>query len=1358
MIGIRLQRGLIDQLLDGQPLLAFPGELEPGVYGLIDERNRLAGEVEVGPGRQVTKAQAKRLGHEAGISEEVLKGLKRRTIFVHSVKAISWADDEELGVVQERGDGTLLYLSYTPRHAALFVDLDGTLRVSMGERPYPMNGDEVSVLPRVPETLKTWRDKGYVLLGVTNQSGIALGHMTEEQFWDGYRVMQEKLGAGALDDVRVAAGDVNSLERKPHPTLGWELAEKYKISLTDSFFCGDRDTDYWFAEGLGLEFLPARNFIGFDPPSLEHPLVPFTQSFAKFQQDEDLAALSDPDLVGAHFYVHAAYNRLERGEAFGGWSLESAEAYHDRVAGELERRRMGHTSPLKGLPLPAFYLQQHREGHEREDEVQHAEAVKGLLSLGLEHPGEDVDKSLDLSWVEKGQFLPIGASGNVHSEKAVAIEDVLSSLSGQQAFLRRPFISLTGGVVNRGATKGDIDLLINSDDGELGDRLDYLMKWRLLRALPPDLAERVHFIHENEDHGPVGPHVPLFALALVPLPSEPVQMSLEKGMGSFFRMAKPFRPSRENEAQTVESFLSFFQGKSGPWEVTKKYDGVHGQIHVGGKAFTEEGRDITARLPKIMSALKAVAPNSVLDVEIEMWAGRTHLPRVQVAGYLSSNSTDDSQIVVSVFDIMHDGGRDLTKLSLSERREILASKPWPQSTMGVPSTSSPLNHAPGEIVQSFDELETVTKRITRMPGSEGVVVKTLSSPFPMGNETKDWVKYHKAAWLTAVVIEALPTRGGAYTYRYGLVRGGRNMAASPVKAGPYTVYELGRTFASSIKLSPGDLFSLEFETFNYVETDKGVEASLWAPRLVSDIPVKKVPDSVGSAMKIAESAGVLSGGSVDDRVDLDLSQVSALKALPQIAGGSHFQMSDEIFSLASALDAVSLAQSFKAAGAQCDLPVDKSDGISSSSFPPGAALQPSQGWEEEPQARVKSDAADPYMDNPPEDGAYHYVIQRHFRGKSCHMDLRMQFGQEHLIGWTVADLVAGAIKEPVTTLREAEDIPQTAFKVDFETGVFVDREPQSGQSDGPRAELTAKRKTDVPKDWLTYEGVVPSREKDPESPGATKNFPGVYLIVDQGQVHFGAQKADVHEYFLDGKLKGRLLFRQLATSALKRIVPAQEDTDFRSELAWLCIQPEDQTPYVLSPRAVKQGWMPPKGLSALPPWVKARVPEGLRYWEETDPERAKALRDELAGQPIHCEKAQHPIRWSVQRQIYRGPIVVRRGPSLTQWHLSIKNGGKTHFLGEGPNPMQATEGSLILTADYPWDKMFFEGVAPPGSDLNDTKETESLVRLWDHGKGEWLENGPAHKSFRLDGKTLHGVFTLTRTDAGSWRIRREPNA
>lgn len=61
-----------------------------------------------------------------------------------------------------------------------------------------------------------------------------------------------------------------------------------------------------------------------------------------------------------------------------------------------------------------------------------------------------------------------------------------------------------------------------------------------------------------------------------------------------------------------------------------------------------------------------------------------------------------------------------------------------------------------------------------------------------------------------------------------------------------------------------------------------------------------------------------------------------------------------------------------------------------------------------------------------------------------------------------------------------------------------------------------------------------------------------------------------------------------------------------------CMQPLDQTPYVLSDEARKKQWLPPFGISALPSKMRKAVPENLRYWNMKDLRKALEARDKLS--------------------------------------------------------------------------------------------------------------------------------------------------
>ena len=62
---------------------------------------------------------------------------------------------------------------------AIFLDRDGTINV---EKNYLHCIEDFEFIPGVIEALKIFQDLGYCLIIVTNQSGIARGYYTEEDF------------------------------------------------------------------------------------------------------------------------------------------------------------------------------------------------------------------------------------------------------------------------------------------------------------------------------------------------------------------------------------------------------------------------------------------------------------------------------------------------------------------------------------------------------------------------------------------------------------------------------------------------------------------------------------------------------------------------------------------------------------------------------------------------------------------------------------------------------------------------------------------------------------------------------------------------------------------------------------------------------------------------------------------------------------------------------------------------------------------------------------------------------------------------------------------------------------------------
>jgi len=138
---------------------------------------------------------------------------------------------------------------------AIILDYDGTLRESTGEQPYPTKVSEVKILPGRTEVLKQKIKEGYILLGVSNQSGITKGILSEQAAVDCFDHTNKMLGV----DIKYhfcshRVPPMTCYCRKPQSGLGVVLIEQYKLDPTQCIFVGDMTTDKSFATRLGFQY------------------------------------------------------------------------------------------------------------------------------------------------------------------------------------------------------------------------------------------------------------------------------------------------------------------------------------------------------------------------------------------------------------------------------------------------------------------------------------------------------------------------------------------------------------------------------------------------------------------------------------------------------------------------------------------------------------------------------------------------------------------------------------------------------------------------------------------------------------------------------------------------------------------------------------------------------------------------------------------------------------------------------------------------------------------------------------------------------------------------------------------------
>ena len=144
--------------------------------------------------------------------------------------------------------------------AAAFLDRDGVINVDSG---YVGRWENFEYLPDVIQGLTLLQSAGYKLVVVTNQSGIARGYYSEDDFLLLTETMKADLeNKGVvltavyycpyLDDADLEPYRVNSELRKPEPGMLLKAAQDHDIDLSRSIMVGDKVSDMVAAERAGV--------------------------------------------------------------------------------------------------------------------------------------------------------------------------------------------------------------------------------------------------------------------------------------------------------------------------------------------------------------------------------------------------------------------------------------------------------------------------------------------------------------------------------------------------------------------------------------------------------------------------------------------------------------------------------------------------------------------------------------------------------------------------------------------------------------------------------------------------------------------------------------------------------------------------------------------------------------------------------------------------------------------------------------------------------------------------------------------------------------------------------------------------
>jgi ATP-dependent DNA ligase I len=402
------------------------------------------------------------------------------------------------------------------------------------------------------------------------------------------------------------------------------------------------------------------------------------------------------------------------------------------LSGDLTQRQIGvGYAALMGLPdsasaWPAAAAgSAEGAGGEASAEAALADAVAAEVAAEEAHTTPASQASLTLTETD-ATFEQIGALTGPGSQGKR--RELLAGLVGRATEDERQFlIRLVGGDLRQGALEGVMTDAVAKAAGVAAAEV------RRAHQLRGSLAE-----------------VARAALAAAPGGEHDVAAALR---GFTLHVGQPVRPMLAASAPSLDAALA----KITPAALEWKIDGIRIQIHRDGervRVFTRTLDDITDRVPEIVAMARTLAVSSaVIDGEAVALRpdGRPHPFQVTSARAASQSAPAARQargaqrvtvpLTAFLFDLLHVDGQDLIDQPANDRFERLAEIAPTEALIPHLVTSDPAQAA-----------EFFADAIAR--GHEGVVVKSVGSPYGAGRRGSDWIKVKPRTTLDLVILAA----------------------------------------------------------------------------------------------------------------------------------------------------------------------------------------------------------------------------------------------------------------------------------------------------------------------------------------------------------------------------------------------------------------------------------------------------------------------------------------------------------------------------------------------------------------------------------------------------------------------------
>jgi DNA ligase-1 len=218
------------------------------------------------------------------------------------------------------------------------------------------------------------------------------------------------------------------------------------------------------------------------------------------------------------------------------------------------------------------------------------------------------------------------------------------------------------------------------------------------------------------------------------------------GLAAFrLEVGRPLLPMLAQTAESIEAALTRFSPAAVEW----KLDGARIQVHRSGTdvaVFTRSLDDITGRVPEVVEAAgRLPVSTAVLDGEVIALGpdGRPHPFQVTASRVGTRAEGGRARRIVPLtpvlFDVLHLDGEDLLDLPGAARHAALAGS--------VPEELRVPRAVSGDVAAADTVLADALAR-----GHEGVMVKSLDTPYEAGRRGAGWLKVKPRHTLDLVVL------------------------------------------------------------------------------------------------------------------------------------------------------------------------------------------------------------------------------------------------------------------------------------------------------------------------------------------------------------------------------------------------------------------------------------------------------------------------------------------------------------------------------------------------------------------------------------------------------------------------------